>query len=84
MENRIQQLEKELKEQIRKNHEMSQSLKLRYDEAERMCRVFTDIADDLKEFYPEVYKKVIAPVFEPGDPRPDWFLDEESRSKEKN
>ena len=57
---------------------MSQSLKLRYDEAERMCRVFTDIADDLKEFYPEVYKKVIAPIYDGDkDPRPDWFLDEE-------
>lgn len=74
---RIHQLEKELKEEKRINYEMSQSLRLRYDEAERMCRILTDIADDIKSLNPEIYRKVIVPVFQPDDPRPDWFLDEE-------
>ena len=37
-----------------------------------------DIADDIRTADPELYKKVIAPIYDGDkDPRPDWFLDEE-------
>ena len=43
-----------------------------------MCRVLTDIADDIRKENPELYRKVIAPVYDGDkDPRPDWFLDQE-------
>ena len=78
LEDEIRYLRYQLREEKNYTHHLRQMLDQRYEETERMCRVLTDIADDIRTADPELYKKVIAPIYDGDkDPRPDWFLDEE-------
>ena len=60
LEDEIRYLRYKLREENDYTHHLRQMLDQRYEETERMCRVLTDIADDIRTADPELYKKVIA------------------------
>ena len=78
LEDEIRYLRYKLREEMDYGAHLRETIRQRYEETERVCRVLTDIADDIRTADPELYKKVIAPIYDGDkDPRPDWFLDEE-------
>ena len=78
LEDENRYLHHQIREERKYTSAMRDMITDKYVEAERVCRVLTDIADNIRKNDPEVYNRVIAPVYDgEKDPRPDWFLDEE-------
>ena len=78
LEDENRYLHHQIREERKYTSDLRQMITDQYVEAERVCRVLTDIADTIRKINPEMYRKVIAPVYDgEQDPRPDWFLDQE-------